>query len=69
MKEGGLAGAVLNGANEGAVALFLEGRISFLQISELVEKVTREYENRQEPSLEEICFAGEEAERRLRALI
>ena len=69
MKEGGLAGAVLNGANEGAVALFLEGRISFLQISELVEKVTREYENRQEPSLEEICFAGEEAERRLWALI
>ena len=38
-------------------------------ISELVEKVTREYENRQEPSLEEICFAGEEAERRLWALI
>ena len=69
MKEGGLAGAVLNGANEGAVALFLEGRISFLQISELVEKVTKEYENRQNPSLEEICFAGEEAERRLRALI
>ncbi len=34
---GGLYPTVLNGANEQAVALFLEGKIRFLQIAELVE--------------------------------
>ena len=34
--RGGTATAVLNGANEAAVALFLEGRIGFLDIPRLV---------------------------------
>ena len=34
--EGGLKTAAVNGANEAAVELFLEGKISFLQIPELV---------------------------------
>lgn len=37
-RAGGLYPTVLNGANEQAVALFLEGKIRFLQIAELVEK-------------------------------
>lgn len=37
-RAGGLCPTVLNGANEQAVALFLEGKIRFLQIAELVEK-------------------------------
>ena len=68
MKEKGLTGAVLNGANEAAVALFLHGKITFTQITDLVEEVTRGYANKKDPSLEEICFAGEEAERRVKAL-
>ncbi|HYC78614.1 MAG TPA: 1-deoxy-D-xylulose-5-phosphate reductoisomerase [Planctomycetota bacterium] len=36
--EGGLAGAVLNAANEKAVELFLEGRIAFPEIFERVER-------------------------------
>jgi len=36
--EGGLSACVANGANERAVALFLEGRISFLAIGNLVEE-------------------------------
>ena len=35
-KAGGLAGCAANGANEEAVALFLEGEISFLDIGDLV---------------------------------
>lgn len=35
-QRGGNAGAVLSGANEVAVAAFLEGKIGFLQIAELV---------------------------------
>ena len=37
-RRGGLYPTVLNGANEQAVALFLEGKIRFLQISALVEE-------------------------------
>ncbi len=69
MKEKGLKGAVLNGANEAAVALFLSGKITFTQIFDLVEKVTLEWTNKKEPTLEEICNAGEEAEERVRALV
>ncbi len=36
-RNGGLYPAVLNGANEQAVALFLEDKIGFLEIAELVE--------------------------------
>ncbi|MDP6044935.1 MAG: 1-deoxy-D-xylulose-5-phosphate reductoisomerase [Phycisphaerae bacterium] len=39
--RGGLAGAVLNGANESAVQAFLEGNIRFGQIVELVEMVLK----------------------------
>jgi len=38
-EAGGLAPAVLNGANEAAVAAFLEGRLRFLDIVEVVSKV------------------------------
>ncbi len=37
-RRGGTSTAILNGANEAAVALFLEGRISFLDIAALVEQ-------------------------------
>ena len=37
-RAGGLYPTVLNGANEQAVALFLEGKIRFLQIAQLVEE-------------------------------
>ncbi|MDP6637060.1 MAG: 1-deoxy-D-xylulose-5-phosphate reductoisomerase [Phycisphaerae bacterium] len=39
--RGGLAGAVLNGANEAAVQAFLDGNILFGQIVELVETVLK----------------------------
>ncbi|PWM38152.1 MAG: 1-deoxy-D-xylulose-5-phosphate reductoisomerase, partial [Clostridiales bacterium] len=37
-RAGGLYPTVLNGANEQAVSLFLEGKIGFLQIGELTER-------------------------------
>ena len=39
IEKGGLAPCAANGANEEAVRLFLEDKISFLQIGELVERV------------------------------
>lgn len=41
-RKGGLYPAAVNGANEGAVALFLDGKISFLQIGELVQGALEE---------------------------
>lgn len=40
IRRGGLKPTAANGANEEAVRLFLEGKIKFLQIAELVEKAT-----------------------------
>lgn len=47
IKKGGLAPCAANGANEQAVALFLEDKIGFLQIGELVERAVEEIETPQ----------------------
>ncbi len=39
IQKGGVAGAVLNGANESAVEAFLDGQIPFGQIVPLVEEI------------------------------
>jgi 1-deoxy-D-xylulose-5-phosphate reductoisomerase len=39
LKEGGAAPVVMNGANEALVAMFLAGKIGFLDIPETIEKV------------------------------
>ena len=38
LRSGGAAPATLNAANEVAVAAFLEGRLPFLQITEVIEE-------------------------------
>ncbi len=55
--EGGLAPTVVNGANEEAVRLFLEGKIKFLQIAELVEKALQSVNNKKAFTLEDIFEA------------
>lgn len=62
MALGGAMPAVLNAADEVAVAAFLEGRISFVGISKLVSAVfERLTEKRNETSLEGIISADREA--------
>jgi 1-deoxy-D-xylulose-5-phosphate reductoisomerase len=39
MEQGGLSGAILNGAKEVALDAFIEGRLSFLQMANVVETV------------------------------
>lgn len=60
-KTGGTAGAILNGANEAAVAQFLDGKIGFLQIAEKVEQAMQRVPVIQNPSLAEILQADEAA--------
>ena len=57
INEGGLAPTAVNGANEEAVRLFLEGKIKFLQIAECVEKALCQVNNKKEFTLEDIFEA------------
>ena len=61
--EGGTACAILNGANEEAVRLFLEDRIGFYDISRLVAEARAKVPVIQNPSLEEILAADAAARR------
>ena len=56
-KEGGTVPTVLNGANEAAVALFLEGKIGFLQIADAVEQAMDAHHKAENPSLSDIFEA------------
>ena len=56
-REGGTACAVLNGANEAAVALFLQDQIGFLEIPQLVAAARAVVPVKQNPVLEDILEA------------
>ncbi|MCY7321417.1 MAG: 1-deoxy-D-xylulose-5-phosphate reductoisomerase [Phormidesmis sp. CAN_BIN36] len=60
-RAGGCLPAVLNAANEQAVALFLDEKIRFLDIPRLIEQTCDRYQahNQQTPSLEDILAADE----------
>ena len=60
-QEGGTACAVLNGANEEAVRLFLAEQIGFYDISDLVADARAAVSVQQNPSLEEILEADHAA--------
>ncbi|WP_100330944.1 1-deoxy-D-xylulose-5-phosphate reductoisomerase [Bacillus xiapuensis] len=60
-KAGGTMPAVLNAANEAAVAAFLDGKISFLQIDELVERALEQHTLIVHPDLETIQQTDKEA--------
>ena len=61
---GGLKPTAVNGANEMAVKLFLEGKIGFLQIGDIVEAALESQPDVQSFTLEDVF----EADRRARAL-
>lgn len=65
-KLGGTACAVMNGANEEAVALFLDDKIGFYDIYELVKAAVEEVPNVMEPALEDILQADALARRSVR---
>lgn len=61
---GGLAPAVMNAANEVAVAAFLAGRSRFLDIFSTVERALSQLTNTADPSLEQIVAADTETRAR-----
>ena len=58
---GGTAGAILNGANEAAVALFLEDKIGFLDIADRVERAMEQVKVVQDPTMTQILEADQAA--------
>lgn len=65
IKAGGLKPAAANGANEEAVALFLEGKISFLDIAKLVKSATDSEQNTGDYTADDVF----EADLRARSLV
>lgn len=64
-RAGGLYPTVLNGANEQAVALFLEGKIQFLQIARLVEEALSRTPSGNAEILDQVLAADREARRQV----
>lgn len=68
-RTGGLHPVILNAANEIAVSAFLQKKIKFLQIPEIVTAILGQSNTKQNPSLEEIFFTDKEARRKTQEYI
>ncbi len=64
-RAGGTMTTVLNAANEAAVGLFLQEKIKFLEIDELIEKAMQEHQIIQNPDLDTILHVDQETRRRI----
>jgi 1-deoxy-D-xylulose-5-phosphate reductoisomerase len=69
LNQGGIMPCVLNAANEIAVDAFLHEKISFLQISEIVEACLDKTTNKQKPSLEDYFTCNSESRKLASSLI
>lgn len=69
LRSGGTAPAVLNAANEVAVFSFLEGKVKFTRIPEVIEKVLSEHQVKPSPQVEEIFEVDAWAREKARALL
>ena len=63
LKAGGNAAAIMNAANEIAVALFLQDKIGFLHIAEVVERTMEKAAFIVQPSLDDFIASDGEARR------
>ncbi|MFA6800984.1 MAG: 1-deoxy-D-xylulose-5-phosphate reductoisomerase [Acholeplasmataceae bacterium] len=61
-KAGGLLPVVMNAANEAAVKLFLENKITFLSIEEIVIRTVKQFSNKTNPTLEDILKTDKEVQ-------
>ena len=57
LKDGGIKPTVFNSADEAAVELFMKGKLSYLGISEAIEKAMREIKNIDNPDIDTIFEA------------
>lgn len=67
MQRGGLQGAVLNGAKECALDAFMDGRIGFLQMAEIVARTMERLSDLADAADMDAVFAADSAARRIAA--
>ncbi len=68
LRKGGLSPAVANAANEVAVEMFLNEKIKFLDIADIVEKAVEDFsDNKQELTLDDILEADKQTRASVRA--
>ena len=60
-RQGGVMPTIANGANEAAVALFLEGKIGFLDIPKLIKKAMINIPNKQNINIDDVFNADKMA--------
>ena len=65
IETGGLLPAVLSSANEAAVALFLDDKIAFYQIAEVVEEAMGAFENKHSFTIDDVFAADKEVRARI----
>lgn len=61
IEKDGVIPAVLNASDEVAVGAYLDGKIGFTDVFDIVTKVVTSYKNIMSPTLEDICNADREA--------
>ena len=59
-KEGGSLPTVFNAANEKAVSMFLERKIKYLQIPEIIQACMEQHKNIESPTVDEILNTEKE---------
>jgi 1-deoxy-D-xylulose-5-phosphate reductoisomerase len=67
LKKGGTYPVVLNSANEIAVKLFLDGRIGFTQIADLIEKELESHKSCDNYKIEDLICIDEDVRNRMTA--
>lgn len=68
-RAGGSILTAMNAANEAAVALFLEEKITFLQIEEMIEQVMNDHQNILMPDLETILHVDSETRKTVASMV
>lgn len=68
-RTGGTVLTAMNAANEAAVALFLQEKIKFLQIEEIIEQVVQTHNNILMPDLETILHVDSETRKTVRSMV
>lgn len=64
-KAGGILPTVFNAANEEAVRLFLQGKITYLGITDIIEDALNGYSNIEDPGLDDILACEKEVRSRI----
>jgi 1-deoxy-D-xylulose-5-phosphate reductoisomerase len=68
-KMGGTILTVMNAANEAAVGAFLQEKIKFLEIEDIIEKMMNDHVNIQHPDLETILHVDKETRKTVQSML